>query len=168
MLGTSQAFARTQVQRGLATLHQDLPTGGARCSPAWTGARRRRPPISSVRRPPPTRPPRRRGRTAWVAAVAVLTLVVTVALVAHATRTPAGVITYPSVHVPTDWRYESYDGVQVQVPADWGFGGAPIAGRRSSSGRLGACGANQAAVLSAADRRVVRPVGDAVRRPARR
>ncbi len=150
VLGTSQAFARSQVQRGMASLHQDLPTGEGtlldhldrRATSAPTHLVRPSAPVDA--------PPRRRGRTAWVAAVAVLTLVVTVALVAHATRTPAGVITYPSVHVPTDWRYESYDGVQVQVPADWGFGGAPI---RASffQGRLGACGANQAAVLSAAD-----------------
>ena len=28
--------------------------------------------------------------------------------------------------MPADWRYESYDGVQVRVPPDWGWGGAPI------------------------------------------
>ena len=127
VLGTSHAFARTQVQRGLATLQQDLPADrdGAlleRLDRDATSAPTR------LARPlaPADVPERRRSRSAWVAALAVLALVVTVALVARATRTPPGVITYPSVHVPTDWRYESYDGVQVQVPADWGFGGAPI------------------------------------------
>jgi hypothetical protein len=85
-----------------------------------------------------------------VAALAVLAVVVTVAVVARTNRTPSGVITYPAVHVPTDWRYESYDGVQVQVPATWGFGGAPLHAD-FLHGRLGACGTNQAAVLSSAD-----------------
>ena len=52
-------------------------------------------------------------------------------------------ITYPSVHAPADWRYESYDGVQVQVPATWGFGGAPLHAD-FFHGRLASCGANQA------------------------
>ena len=151
VLGTSQAFARTQVQRGLATLHQDLPADrdGAlleRLDRDATSA------PAHLARPlaPADVPVRRRSRSAWVAALAVLALVITVALVSRATRTPAGVITYPSVHVPTDWRYESYDGVQVRVPATWGFGGAPIAAD-FFHGRLAGCGTDRAAVLSSAD-----------------
>ncbi len=169
VLGTSQAFARTQVQRGLATLHQDLPSGTLleRLDRDASSA-----PTRLARPLAPTDvPARRRSRSAWVAAVAVLALVVTVALVARATRTPAGVITYPSVHVPTDWRYESYAGVQVRVPATWGFGGAPIAAD-FFHGRLAGCGTDRAAVLSSADHAsyvasvtpfVGRPVDDELR-----
>jgi hypothetical protein len=151
VLGTSEAFARTQVQRGLATLHQDLSADGdgtllERLDRATTSA-----PTQLAHPPAPTEvPTRRRSRSAWVAALAVLALVVTVAVVARATRTPAGVITYPSVHVPTDWRYESYDGVQVRVPATWGFGGAPIP-VDFFPGHLAGCGSDRAAVRSAAD-----------------
>jgi hypothetical protein len=151
VLGTSQAFARSQVQRGIATLAQDLPTdrGGAlleRLDRDGASA------PTHLTRPlaPAEAPSRRRSRSAWVAAAAVLGLVVTVALVARATRTPAGVITYPSVHVPTDWRYESYAGVQVRVPATWGFGGAPIPAD-FFHGHLAGCGTDRAAVLSSAD-----------------
>lgn len=152
VLGTSHAFARAQVQRGLATLQGDLPAGGdvsvgdlldARATAAPTHLAR---PLATT-----DEPPRRRHRRAvWVSVVAVLALVVTVALVSRVTRTPPGVITYPSVHAPADWRYESYDGVQVQVPATWGFGGAPLHAD-FFHGRLAACGANQAEVLSSAD-----------------
>jgi hypothetical protein len=152
VLGTSHAFARAQVQRGLATLQDDLPAGGdtslgdllgARATSAPTGLAR---PLATTDDPPR----RRRGRAVWVSVGAVLALVLTVAVVSRATRTPPGVITYPSVHAPADWRYESYDGVQVRVPATWGFGGAPVHAD-FFHGRLASCGANQAAVLSSAD-----------------
>ena len=151
VLGTSHAFARSQVQRGLATLQDDLPTSGDATLGDLLDARAISAPSHLTRPMSPTDPPpRRRGRSTWVAALAVLALVVTVAVVGRATRTPPGVITYPSVHAPADWRYESYAGVQVRVPAAWGFGGAPL---RADffGGRLGACGANQAAVRSTAD-----------------
>jgi len=150
VLGTSHAFARAQVQRGLATLQEDLPAGTeatvgdllARTAAAPTHLAH---PLAAT-----DEPPRRRGRGVWISAVAVLALLVTVALVSRATRTPPGVITYPSVQAPADWRYESYAGVQVRVPATWGFGGAPL---RADffHGRLASCGANQAEVLSSAD-----------------
>ncbi len=151
VLGTSHAFARAQVQRGLATLQDDLPEGAdaavgdhlhARASAAPTQLAR---PLATT-----DATPRRRGRAIWVPVVAVLALVATVAGVSRATRTAPGVITYPTVHAPADWRYESYDGVQVQVPATWGFGGAPLHAD-FLHGRLASCGANQAAVLSSAD-----------------
>ena len=154
VLGTSHAFARAQVQRGLATLHEDLPGEVGRTLDDHLDhldRRARSAPTALARPLAPTddRAPRP-GRSVWVAVIAVIALVLTVAWVARATRTPPGVITYPSVQVPTDWRYESYDGVQVQVPSTWGFGGAPI---RAAffGGHLGACGTNEAAVLSAAD-----------------
>jgi hypothetical protein len=151
VLGTSHAFARAQVQRGLATLQEGLPADGHASLGDLLAARATSAPIHLAR--PLTKTgeaPRRHGRAVWVSVVAVLTLVVTVAVVSRATRTPPGVITYPSVHAPTDWRYESYDGVQVQVPATWGFGGAPLHAD-FLHGRLAACGANQAEVLSSAD-----------------
>src|SRR5262249_52161420 len=53
---------------------------------------------------------------------------------------------------PHSWRYESYAGVQVQVPATWGWGGAPMRsdifeGKNS----LGSCGSSTAAVQSPED-----------------
>ena len=151
VLGTSHSFARAQVQRGLATFPDDLPGGadttlGDRLHAHATTA------PTQLARPLTTTeaPPRRHGRAVWVSVAAVLALVVTVAVVSRATRTAPGVITYPSVHAPADWRYESYDGVQVQVPATWGYGGAPLHAD-FLHGRLAACGANQASVLSSAD-----------------
>jgi hypothetical protein len=54
--------------------------------------------------------------------------------------------------VPQSWRHESYDGVEVEVPDTWGWGGAPLhsdvfGGPES----LGACGAGTATVQSAQD-----------------
>jgi hypothetical protein len=54
-------------------------------------------------------------------------------------------------HVPASWRYESYDGVQVQVPDTWGWGASPIrASSFESHGHLGACGTSSASVTSSA------------------
>ena len=151
VLGTSPAFARSQVQRGLATLREDLPAAADAIVVDRLHARATAAPTQLARPPALTDPtPHRRGRTVWVAAVAVLALLVVVAGVSRANRTPEGVITYPSVHAPDDWRYESYAGVQVRVPETWGYGGAPLRAD-FAGGRLGACGANQAAVLSTAD-----------------
>lgn len=151
MLGTSHAFARAQVQRGLATLQDDLPAGADATPGDHLHARATSAPTQLARPLAATEaPPRRHGRAIWVSVLAVLVLVVTVAGVSRATRTAPGVITYPTVHAPADWRYESYDGVQVQVPATWGYGGAPMQAD-FLRGRLAACGANQASVLSSAD-----------------
>ena len=90
VLGASHAFARAQVQRGLATLHEDLPTRAAwhRGRPLARHAASRTVRVSLVHWLRPTDPAAAAGRSAWVAAIAVLALVVTVALVARATRTP--------------------------------------------------------------------------------
>ena len=92
------------------------------------------------------REPRRRGRVVQAAVLAVVLLVGGVAFVAHQSRTPPGATSYPSTQAPQSWRYESYAGVQVQVPADWGWGGAPLRmdifhGKDS----LGSCGSSSAA-----------------------
>ena len=77
----------------------------------------------------------------WVAAVTVLTLVGGVAYAAHESRDRG--VRYPRTSVPSSWRYESYAGVQVQVPGDWGWGASPIrADLFRSPGHLGSCGAS--------------------------
>jgi hypothetical protein len=107
---------------------------------------------SSLQQDPPTTSdegrPRRRGGV--LAALAVIALLGTITIVDHAASTPAGVITYPHLSTPPTWRAESYDGVEVQVPGTWGWGGAPF---RSDlfAHHLGACGADTAAVQSPTD-----------------
>jgi hypothetical protein len=84
--------------------------------------------------------------------VAVLALVGGVAFIAHTSRSPAGVISYPRVDAPDSWRYESYDGVQLRVPDTWGWGASPVRSAIFSGPRhLGSCGTDQAAVLSPSD-----------------
>ncbi|HET7735141.1 MAG TPA: hypothetical protein VFK52_04165 [Nocardioidaceae bacterium] len=50
----------------------------------------------------------------------------------------------PAVVVPADWRVEQWRGVQVSVPRDWGWGGAPIddliTSGRGTPGSLLDCG----------------------------
>lgn len=84
-------------------------------------------------------------------ALAVVALVGGIAWADHVTSTPEGVTSYPRVDVPTDWRVESYAGVELRVPDTWGFGGSPVRSDSFGGRHLGACGANEAAVLSAAD-----------------
>jgi hypothetical protein len=155
VLRCSESAARRHLQRGFAEIApaeagDSLPAVRdhlvARAGSAPSQLLTRQPTTGT----PPTSPRRHRGP--WLAGIAVVLLVGGVAFVAHETRTPDGVISYPKVAVPQSWRYESYDGVELQVPDTWGWGAAPIrssyfAGRR----HLGSCGANQAAVLSRAD-----------------
>ncbi|MDX6359390.1 MAG: hypothetical protein QOH37_2444 [Nocardioidaceae bacterium] len=151
VLGLSEASVRSQRQRALATLPAGVPAEpGARgqaISAALevlaSSATTHLPDLRAGIEPPPARP--RRGP--WLAVLAVLGLVVGVAWITHENRSPSGVITYPKLTVPATWRVESYAGVQVRVPATWGWGGAPIhADFFEGSSRLGACGADQAAV----------------------
>jgi hypothetical protein len=155
VLGTTDAAARGQLLRALAALPKELPTDReARDSvlrEAFAARAASAPALLAHPPAPVDSRPSRRPRT-WLASVAVLALVVGVAWVTHETRTPTGVISYPSVTAPTSWRVESYDGVQVRVPATWGWGGAPIRADYFEGDKLGACGANQAAVVSDADR----------------
>jgi DNA-directed RNA polymerase specialized sigma24 family protein len=152
ILGASTAAVRKDLDRAHATLPGGWPTtpdardpllheallGLAAAAPAQLSA-----PVGGAS-------PSRRVRSHWLAGGAVIGLVATIAVVNQATRTPPGVITYPSVTVPAVWRTESYDGVQVRVPDTWGWGGAPIHSDAFAH-RLGGCGANQAAVRSPSD-----------------
>jgi hypothetical protein len=156
ILRCSEAAARRQLQRGLAEVHTETSSTDpgsevrdrfvARAGSAPTQLLTRAAPTDPS---PPVRPHR---RASWLAALGVIVLVCGVAYVAHASRDPDGVISYPKTDAPATWRYESYAGVQLQVPDTWGWGASPI---RSSifSGpqHLGSCGTDQAAVLSPAD-----------------
>ncbi len=136
VLRCSESAARVHVQRGLAA------------EPAGTDVQvLTRPIVVPTSHPPP----RRRRGGAWAGALAVLALVGGIAWVDHVTSTPDGVITYPHVDVPSDWRVESYAGVEVRVPVTWGFGGSPVRSDSFRGRHLGGCGANEAAVLSSAD-----------------
>jgi len=151
VLGVSEASVRAQLHRAFAALPPELPAAPDARDSVLREALTVRAAAAPVQLPRGVTPidapaPRRRG--AGVAAVAVLALVAGVAWVTHETRTPVGVITYPSVTAPTSWRVESYDGVQVRVPSTWGWGGAPVRADYFRGDKLGACGANQAAVNS--------------------
>ena len=61
----------------------------------------------------------------------------------HESRSQGGMMRYAGIAIPSGWRYESYDGVQLRVPPSWGWGGAPIRGT-FNDGRLGSCGTSQA------------------------
>lgn len=98
-----------------------------------------------------TAPPSRPRGGAWAGALGVLALVGGITWASHVTSTPDGVISYPHVSVPGDWRVESYAGVEIRVPVTWGFGGSPVRSDSFGGRHLGGCGANEAATLSAAD-----------------
>jgi hypothetical protein len=88
----------------------------------------------------------RRGRRRWVAAAAAAAVVVAggVAFAALHDSNPGrrGVAVDPG-QVPSDWRFESFDGVQVRVPPTWGWGGAPMV----SGDQVTTCGSPVAAAL---------------------
>jgi hypothetical protein len=69
-----------------------------------------------------------RRRTPWLVAAAAVALLLAAGGVTATLRHQAssGVAhgTFTGT-IPEDWRYESYAGVQVRVPADWGWGGSP-------------------------------------------
>ncbi len=172
VLRCSQSAARRHLQRGLAEVR---PQAGsldalararqhvvARAASAPTQLLTRDPSPASARRS--RRPPG--SRVTLVTVVAVIALVGGVAYVAHESRKGSGMLAYPEPHAPASWRYESYDGVQVQVPGTWGWGASPIrAGYFDSQGHLGACGTATATVTpSAAD--TVSPLVGFVGRPA--
>jgi hypothetical protein len=141
ILGCSESAARTHVGRGLvAAPEPPRPM-------ADVGA------VQVLTRPRPVavEPRRTRRGGAWWGAAAVVALVGGIAVVDQLTSTPAGVITYPTVRAPSDWRTESFAGVQVQVPATWGWGGAPFRSDIFGAARLGGCGSDQAAVRSPSD-----------------
>ncbi|HET8664199.1 MAG TPA: sigma factor-like helix-turn-helix DNA-binding protein [Nocardioides sp.] len=167
ILGCSASAVRRHLQRGLAEDGAaDRPVSVREELVARAGSA----PTQLLTRPVATadvRPPRRR-RTGRLAALAVVLLVGGVAYVSHETRTPDGVITYPHVDVPRTWRTESYAGVQLQVPEAWGWGASPVTSDHFAGPRhLGACGTNQASVLSPDDDRTyVSVLSGFVGRPA--
>lgn len=152
VLDCSEATVRSQLQRAATSLRAVLPPEAAstdddlrRTLRETFRQRASAAPADVGARPEPADPvggaPRR--RTGWLAAVVVLALVMTISAITHATGSIAGVWHYTGVSIPKDWRYESYDGVQLRVPPAWGWGGAPVRGT-FNNGRLGSCGANQA------------------------
>ena len=156
VLHCSESAARRHLQRGLAEVDRDgVPADRPAGMREQVMARAGSAPTQLLTRPAPpdtTGPTPRRRRGPGLTALAVLALVGGVAFVAHESRTPNGEISYPKVDVPQTWRYESYAGVQLQVPDAWGWGGSPI---RSSifagPHHLGSCGTDEASVLSPAD-----------------
>ena len=150
VLGCSASAARRHVARGLAAaepIDEPPPSDADPLVPGTVGVA-----LLERRDVDVAREPRRRGRAVRAAVLAIVLLVGGVAYVAHESRTPVGVISYPSGGARQTWRYESYGGVQVQVPADWGWGGAPFRmdifhGKNS----LGSCGSSQAAVQPTED-----------------
>ena len=156
LLGCSESAARRHVERGLAEVHQqDVIAAHSGSVRERLVARAGSAPSQLLTRGPESpavADPHRRRRGAWLATLAVVALVGGVAYVSHQTRTPAGVISYPRVDIPQTWRHESYAGVQLQVPDTWGWGASPVrSGYFAGPRHLGACGSNEAAVLSPAD-----------------
>lgn len=153
VLGCSESAARRHAERGLVEAQRarsdSVPVEdhlATRAGSAPTQLLTRPPAVATTDEPP------RRHRAAWLAALGVVVLVGGVAFVNHESRTPDGVISYPHVDVPTSWRYESYAGVQVQVPDDWGWGASPVrSGYFAGPRHLGSCGTTQASVLSPTD-----------------
>ena len=114
----------------------------------------------------PTTPARPRAERAvrrvllpGLAALLVVALVGGLAFAGHTSRTRGGGIDGDLQPVPADWRYESYAGVQVQVPPTWGWGAAPVRDDRSA-GHLAGCGTSRARVrvsVDGADESVLTP-----------
>ncbi len=94
---------------------------------------------------PGTGAPTRR-RTTWLVGAAAVTLIVAAGVTAglrHHTSPPGVAHGTFTGTVPSDWRYESFDGVQVRVPPNWGWGGAPM----GSGDQVTLCGSPTAAVV---------------------
>jgi hypothetical protein len=107
---------------------------------------------------PPGRDPHavrpRHGRWVAVAAAAAVVVAGSVTFAAlHGSGPDDGHVAVDTGPVPSDWRYESYDGVQLRVPPTWGWGGAPM----STGGDVMSCGASTA--VSVPDTLGSEPVG---------
>jgi DNA-binding CsgD family transcriptional regulator len=170
VLGCSESAARRHVHRGRAEMDQSAGEAVAESARDVLIARASAPTQPSTYLPDASTVdrPSRRHRGVWLAALAVVALVVGVTLVSHQSRSPAGVITYRHVDVPESWRHESYAGVELQVPDTWGWGGSPLRSSFFPGPRhLGACGTTQAAVLPPDDASTyVSPLNGFVGRPA--
>jgi hypothetical protein len=91
----------------------------------------------------------RRGR--WIAVAAAASVVVAGGVtfaVLHGSGSDGRQVAVDAGPVPSDWRYESYDGVQVRVPPTWGWGGAPTS---PTDGEVFGCGSNVAFVVPGSD-----------------
>ncbi len=93
----------------------------------------------------------RRALLPLLAALLVVALIGGLAFAGHTSRTRRGGIDGDPQPVPPDWRYESYAGVQVQVPPTWGWGAAPVRDDRFA-GDVGGCGTSRAKVRPTTDR----------------
>jgi hypothetical protein len=111
---------------------------------------------------------RRRRRTrlvAGLAAAGVAAAVVTAVVVRDDGRAPGGkedpdgvaVDPGPDEPLPTNWRTETWHGLSVDVPADWGWGVAPTSAMSGQRDQY-LCGGPGALVESSGKRRV-NPVG---------
>lgn len=127
----------------------------ARIMRAGLAARAAQAPDRLSRRPGATRS----GPRLWpLAAAASVVLLLAVPLAVRwagtGERPPGqgpGVLDSPAASpVPADWRVESYGGIQVRVPPEWGWGGAPFTSEWSGSKPLG-CGATTAFVVPGSD-----------------
>ena len=85
---------------------------------------------AAVARVTPSAVPRRARWVAGGAALAVAATVTAVAVLSDTVplpgRDPTPLAGDP-VPVPSEWRAESWQGLTVSVPPDWGYGGAPMA-----------------------------------------
>ncbi len=113
----------------------------------WLEVRAQRAPAAAA---PRAEPAVRRVLLPGLAALLVVALVGAIAFAGHTSRTRGGRIDGGPEPVPPDWRYESYAGVQIQVPPTWGWGGAPARDARFA-GHLGGCGTSRARVGQGAD-----------------
>jgi hypothetical protein len=97
---------------------------------------------SAVARVAPSRRPRRPRRALWAvggAAVAVAATVTAVALAGEHVPRPDGdrppAAETGDLPATSEWRTESWKGLTVSVPADWGYGAAPVDRRAICSDR---------------------------------
>jgi hypothetical protein len=141
LLHCSESAVRGHLRRGLADRTHPGAAASAHGLRDDVAAPAGSAPTQLLTRPAqPAAPATRRGpRGPWLTAVAVLALVGGVAYASHESRSRG--LTYPRTPVPSSWRYESYAGVQVQVPGHWGWGASPIRGAYfRAPAHLGACG----------------------------
>ena len=100
---------------------------------------------------------RRRAEGVMKRSVGVLLLLLTLAPACTSTKDAPSVAGSPTGTAPggsnlmSAWRTEYWRDMQVNVPADWGFGGAPMPGDGMASGAI-ACGA--VALVSASGQRL--------------
>lgn len=61
-----------------------------------------------------------------VAGAAAVAVIAPVGVLAALNRDGESSVNVSSGGAPANWRVESYDGVQLRVPPDWGWGGVPV------------------------------------------